>query len=417
MKSRITTKRIYLCRATKLLALMLLIMVTSTRLQADIETSGACGGASIAIPFTDLQSSNIFFCAIAEAYIAGLTNGTSPTTYDPSQDVPREQMAAFITRTLDQGLRRGSSRAAAQQWWTLQNENVLSATDLGSADNPSGIAWDGADLWVANFTSDTVSRVRASDGKLLQTWTDADGASAVIAAAGRIFITGELGASIPGKVYVIDPAAAPGPVTVFENFTGPNPRDITFDGVNLWTANQNNGVSFGSITRINAMSGVATTFAAGFGAPSAVLWDGANLWVADLSADLLRRVDPFTGVNLGSTPVGDAPTNLLFDGANLWVSNLLDDSITVVRGAGNLRGTILATITGNGLNGPRAMAFDGERVLVVNVAVDSVSLFKAADFTPLGSLLMSSNSDPSGVCSDGLNFWITRQGPEDLVRY
>ena len=91
-----------------LLALLLLITAASTRLHAD---TGTCGGASITLPFTDVPSTNTFFCSIAAAYFSGLTNGTSATTYSPSASVTREQMAAFITRTMDQSLKRGSQRA------------------------------------------------------------------------------------------------------------------------------------------------------------------------------------------------------------------------------------------------------------------------------------------------------------------
>src|ERR1041384_5805665 len=102
-------------RAHILVALLFVIIAISPRLRAD---TGMCGGASLMLPFTDVPASNIFFCAIASAYFSGLTNGTSPSTYTPSQTVPREQMAAFVTRTLDQSLRRGSRRAALNQWWT-----------------------------------------------------------------------------------------------------------------------------------------------------------------------------------------------------------------------------------------------------------------------------------------------------------
>ena len=73
--------------------------------------------AAFGLPFADLGSTS--FCAeIAEAYFSGLSNGTSATTYAPSQNVPREQMAAFVTRTLDQSLLRGNRRAALDQFWT-----------------------------------------------------------------------------------------------------------------------------------------------------------------------------------------------------------------------------------------------------------------------------------------------------------
>src|SRR5206468_5793173 len=75
-------------------------------------------------------------------------------------------------------------RAALDQFWTTQNATVLGLTTVGTG--PGDVKSDGADVWVANFTSATVSRVRASDGKLLETWTGATNATGVIAAMGRI---------------------------------------------------------------------------------------------------------------------------------------------------------------------------------------------------------------------------------------
>ncbi len=36
--------------------------------------------------------------------------------------------------------------------------------------NPEGIACDGANVWVANFGAHTVTKLRASDGKVLGTF-------------------------------------------------------------------------------------------------------------------------------------------------------------------------------------------------------------------------------------------------------
>src|SRR6516164_9990596 len=93
---------------------MIVVLLSSSRLPAD---TGMCGGAMTTVPFTDVMG-NLFFCQIAEAFFSGLTNGTSATTYSPSDNVPRDQMAAFTTRTQDSALRRGSRRAALGQWAT-----------------------------------------------------------------------------------------------------------------------------------------------------------------------------------------------------------------------------------------------------------------------------------------------------------
>ncbi|HXG68190.1 MAG TPA: hypothetical protein VNO70_24045, partial [Blastocatellia bacterium] len=215
-----------------------------------------------------------------------------------------------------------------------------------------------------------------------------------------------------GRVYVIDPTQPAGAVTLLEDNTGPNPYGITFDGVNLWTANASS-----SVTRIPLTGGAETTFTAEFNQPYDILWDGENLWVADFGTEMVKRIDPASGVVLESIPVGTGPIGLLFDGVNLWVSVFFDDSVAVVRAAGDLRGRVLATLTGNGLVRPRGLAFDGERILTVNFGGPSASLFKAADFTPLGSLSVGAMAGSQYVCSDGLNFWITRTNTNDIVRF
>jgi DNA-binding beta-propeller fold protein YncE len=398
-------------RALLLVAVVVALSLASSRMRADI---GSCNGASLTLPFTDVLSSNGFFCAIASAYFTGLTAGTSATTYSPAASVTREQMAAFITRTHDSAIRRGNQRAALQQWWRPTIPELLHSYDVGAS--PAKVASDGADLWVASNGSDEVIRVRASDGSNQGFYSPSAGPDPdfnphdVLVAAGYVFVTSLQGPGTPGKVYLISPEIEGEISSIhFIAITGPNPTGITFDGQFLWTANNAGGLAGGSISRITLSAG-ETNFTAGFMAPADILFDGENLWVADFAADRVRRVDPQTGAVVQSIVVGDAPRELLFDGANLWVSNFFGDSVTVIRAVGGLRGTVLQTLTGNGLDGPAGLAFDGERVLVCNFssASPSVSLFKAADLTPLGNL--STLSSPVAACSDGLNFWIVRPG-------
>jgi hypothetical protein len=201
-------------RIVLLTSLIVNLTIIENRLRAD---TGSCGGQMITLPFTDLGASP-FFCQIASAFFTGLTNGTSATTYSPAANVPREQMAAFITRTLDQSLRRGSKRAALDQYWTTQGANTLALTTVGSL--PQLVKSDGADLWVANAASGTVSRVRASDGKLLETWTGATNAVGILCAMGKVFVTGY---SSPGILYQIDPKQPAGAVTNLTSGLGPLP--------------------------------------------------------------------------------------------------------------------------------------------------------------------------------------------------
>ncbi len=391
-------------RVVVLISLMASLTILSSRLQAD---TGNCGGVTVTLPFNDVMASP-FFCQIAAAYFSGLTNGTTPTTFSPTQNVTREQMAAFTTRTLDQSLKRGSQRAVAKKWWTPQNANSLALTDVG--DNPQPVEFDGTDLWVANVAGGSVMRIRPSDGKLLDTWTGAANAAGIVCAMGRIFVTG---ATNPGNLYMIDPTQPAGMVTTLTSSLGDGSVGIAFDGSRIWTANGSGSVS---IVSLNPTS--VTTVSTGFNQPIGILFDGTHIWVTDQTANTLLKLNA-DGSIAQTINVGNSPFSPVFDGTNIWVPSI---SVTVVRvkdAQGNPLTTpfVLAMLTGNGLIQPFTAAFDGERILVTNLAGGSVSLWKAADLTPLGSFLTGAGTTPVGACSDGLNFWIALSATDKLARF
>ncbi|MEX0879453.1 MAG: S-layer homology domain-containing protein [Thermoanaerobaculia bacterium] len=355
-------------------------------------------------PFTDVGAGPPNFCPfILEMYYLGITAGTSPTTFAPSEPVTRAQMSVFIAKSFDQSLSRGSRRGALGQWWTPQNTDVLGQTGIPA--NPQGVASDGADIWVAHqFPSHLVTRVRASDGRLLDTWTGATRAVDAVVAMGRVFVAGNTN---PGQIYMIDPTQPAGAVATVADALGASPNGIAFDGSRFWTANEG---SVSIVTPGPAVPWAATTIATGFTQPRGIVFDGVNVWVIDTSAGLLKL--DASGAILQSVAIG-SPRGVVFDGTNLWVPGNSSE-LTVVRAS---TGAVLATLSGNGLDGARAAAFDGQRILVTNNNGSSASLWKAADLAPLGSFSTGAGSSPSGACSDGVNFWITLSGTGQLARF
>ena len=87
-------------------------------------------------------------------------------------------------RTVDRTLQRGGRRAALDQFWTPQNETALGTTPVGTI--PELLRSDGADLWVSNGSGNSISRVRASDGKFLEEWTGATLPTGVLVAMGHV---------------------------------------------------------------------------------------------------------------------------------------------------------------------------------------------------------------------------------------
>jgi hypothetical protein len=366
---------------------------------------------STELPFSDVHPSNPFFSSIAEAYYSGLTYGTTPTSYGPTLPVTREQMAAFIDRTMDQALKRTSERAVSDQNWTNQGTASLALTTVGTT--PQLVRSDGADLWVANYGTSTVSRVRASDGKLLQTWTGATNVYGVLVAMGKVFLTG---GTNPGSLFQIDPSQSAGTVATLTTGLGSLPIGIAYDGQHIWSANNGTGPGTGSVSKVTLNPISVTNISTGFNVLYGLLYDGSNIWVADYGDSMLKKLDS-SGVVVLSVPVGTNPLFPGFDGTNIWVPNQNSNTVTVVRAVGALAGTVLNTLTGNGLNQPVSAAFDGERILVTNQNGNSVSLWKASDMTPIGTLSTGASTVPLGACSDGLNFWITLNGANKLARF
>src|SRR5262249_15155007 len=359
--------------------------------------AGTCG------PFTDVAA-DVFCPFVLEIFYLGITTGTTATTYDPASNVSRLQMAAFLSRTVDGGLKRGSRRAALDQFWTPKNADVLGLTTVGSS--PRLVASDGADIWVANAVSNSVSRVRASDGKLLETWTGASGAYGVLVAMGRVFACGN------GSLYRIDPSQAAGAVTTVTTFSQGNPQGMAFDGTRIWVGNSS---ELDIVTPGASLPWTTTTVTTGFSVLRGMLYDGASVWAVDAGADRLLKLDA-SGAILQTVTLGDQPTFPAFDGSNIWVPGQVTNVLTVVRTS---TGAILATITANGLAFPTAAAFDGERILVTDAdnSSNDVSLFKAADLSPLGFFDTGTTTQPFGACSNGTNFWVALSNSNKLARF
>ncbi len=184
-------------------------------------------------------------------------------------------------------------------------------------DAPFGVAFDGANIWVANENSDDVTKVRASDGTNLGT-----------------FPVGDL------------------------------PVRIAFDGANVWVTNFNDD----TLSKLRASDGVDLgTFPVGDG-PFGVAFDGANIWAVSFHAGTVSKLRASDGADLGSFPVGNQPKGVAFDGANIWVANGLDDTVSKLRASD---GADLGTFSVG--QGPRGVAFDGANIWVTNITDDTVT--------------------------------------------
>jgi len=162
---------------------------------------------------------------------------------------------------------------------------TLGTFKIGSGVTPGtkGIAFDGANLWVAYFGQaadfsliHTVTKVRATDGTVLGIFT-----------------------------------------------VGSQPAGVMFDGTNIWVANTGDD----TVTKLRASDGaVLATFPVGpFGnfGPTDMVFDGANIWVLDRSVREVSELRAADGVRIGiyGSPFGGSLGGIAFDGANIWFTS------------------------------------------------------------------------------------------------
>jgi hypothetical protein len=363
-------------------------------LLAGAVTATNCG------PFSDVDAADPYCPAILQLYVLGLTSGTSPTTFGPAQPVTRQVLALLLARESHAATKARSRRAALGQFWNTDDSTALTLTSVGGT--TQFCKADGEFVWFS--AGDSVVRLRASDGKLIETWSGAFVAQGVLSAMGKIYVAGY---TVPGKLYVIDPRNAAGPVGTLTATLGSGTSSVAFDGTLLWTAN-----SGGSVSMITPDGGTITTVSTGFTTPWGLVYDGSNMWVTDGGAGTLLKLGSNAQI-LQTVPVGTTPLFPTFDGSQIWVPNEDSHSVSVVNAA---TGAIVETLSGNGLNFPVEAAFDGERVLVTS-ANGAVSLWRAADRLPLGTMSTGSVASPWGVCSDGIHFWFAASDDNAVARF
>jgi YVTN family beta-propeller protein len=377
-------------------------------------TVGGGAGASlldVCGPFGDVPSAICPY--VTELFVLGITVGTSPTTFAPDAPLTRGQGAVFTAKTFDQSAARGGRRAALGEWWTTTPHYELGLGITHVPYNPlGGVIADGADVWAASSNelhNGAVTRFRASDGRVLESWTIPD-AYALLAAMGRIFVT-DFG-SATGGLFVIDPSQAPSSLTsVIEPVNG-GISSLAFDGSRLWAA----GGGQVLIITPSATAPWPVTVTKGVAAAFDLIFDGSNTWaVLDTNPGSLVRLDA-NGNVLQTVPVGGNPRFATFDGANIWVPNLGSASVTVVQAS---TGAVLATLpigTSPASNLPWAAAFDGQRVLVTDLYW-KLWLFKAADLSLIGTADVAQGNPPYQVGSDGTHFFISIVGLSGIGRF
>ena len=231
-------------------------------------------------------------------------------------------------------------------------------TYIGTGSNPSSIAFDGVNMWTANMMDDSVTKITPKG--VMTIYKGTGSGSIAIAFDGVNMWTANYN---DNSVTKITPK---GVMTIYKG-TGSNPKAIAFDGANMWTANSGDN----SVTKITSKGAIVTYKGAG-NIPVAIAFDGANMWTANSGDNSVTKITS-KGVMTAYNNIGSMPRGIAFDGANMWTANSGDNSMTKITPEGEI-----TIYTGAG-SGPTAIAFDGANMWTANYNDNSATHITPAD--------------------------------------
>ncbi len=258
--------------------------------------------------------------------------------------------------------------------------------------NPSGICYDGTNIWVSNYSSANVTKIVALTGVIVGTYTTGNGPTNLCFDGVNIWITNQSSTTVTKLL------AATG--ALVNTYTvGNSPWGICFDGTYIWVSASTN------VVKIIASSGAFIgTYTAGSGTLGICVGDNLNIWVVNTNDNTVTKFTNAGGATIGTYAVpGPFPTNLCYDGVNIWVSNNGATTVTkLLASTGAVVGSYTAGTT------PRGIAYDGTYIWVSTTNDNKISKLVAATGLLVGTYTVGTS--PYGVCYDGTNIWTANYG-------
>ena len=307
--------------------------------------------------------------------------------------------AGYITQTLADA-RYARNSPTTQQIALLKWYTTITGTGstFGVGSSPQALAFDGANIWVTNNSSNTVSVLRASDGYHVMTPTVGSSPQALAFDGANMWVANS-------GSHTINVLRASDGSHVMTPTAGLVPFALAFDGANVWVAN----LGSDTVSVLRASDGYHVITPTAGSSPCALAFDGANMWVVNNGGNSVSVLRASDGYHVMTPTIGSHPRALAFDGANMWVGDYGGGAVNVLRASDGYR--VMTPTVGSF---PTALAFDGANMWVANSGSGTVSVLRASDgyhvMTPtVGSL-------PVGIAFDGAFMWVANNGSDTVSK-
>lgn len=281
-------------------------------LSAELEQDGEALYGTIDIP--DL--------AIDEEDLTGTVTGSSITFGDIGQRITfsgeiSSEWSAYGTYTYPATNDLGIWQASMGQSFVFQVVDEFDAPGM----MPSGLAYDGQDLWVAVAGAVPLHRIDTY-GFVLESLTPTPS----ISISGLTFDGTSLWASSVGNgtLHRVDTGGL-----VLNSYDAPGryPWGLTFDGSYLWTCDG----EARKIYKLTTSGTVVANFDSPGGSPHGLAYDGMYLWHSDFESGRIFKLTTDGALVAVFTSPGTRPSGLTHDGTYLWNADWTDGKIYKIR--------------------------------------------------------------------------------------
>ncbi|MBN2200145.1 MAG: hypothetical protein JW747_09895 [Candidatus Aminicenantes bacterium] len=210
---------------------------------------------------------------------------------------------------------------AALSWGTVGDVLKVIKTP---GPRPTGLAFDGQHLWLAEDFTDKIYKIDPETGETLRSFDAPGHHPEGLAWDGRHLWHVDSGERL---MYKLDPETGKA-LSVLES-NSPSPRDLAFDGEYVWIADFRSDI----LIKVSTVDGMMVqTVGAPSGEPTGLTFDGKYLWVADRGADRVYLLNPADGLYLSSLrSYGPFPSGMAWGGDALWCVDYENDEIYKIR--------------------------------------------------------------------------------------
>ncbi len=176
---------------------------------------------------------------------------------------------------------------------------------------PTGLAFDGQNLWLADNYTDKIYKIDPEQGKILKIFDCPGHHPEGLAWDGEYLWHIDTGEK---SMYRLDPKTGKALFILESNSS--SPRDLAWDGSLVWIIDYGRDILLGVSPEDGMM---VKNHPSPAQEPAGLAFDGKYLWITDRGTDRIYLVNPSDGLCLSSfRSYGPFPYGLAWDGNSLW---------------------------------------------------------------------------------------------------